>query len=138
MKPQLIFDLTNNVTWQGKAHGDTLPCLLRGHRYWSSARQRPILGIELLRGQGFPASVCTSGQVKATHVVVKVALLRVFVFFHGPGPLKQGERARGGRDKSAHQLVALFEFYVISPNSTSNYAYPGRSSLGAGRGGWHS
>ena len=45
-------------------HDDVLPCLLKGHRYWHSGRGRPILGLELLRGQGFGKNVVTSGVIR--------------------------------------------------------------------------
>ena len=48
----------------------TLPCLLRGHRLWSVAARRPILGLELLRGQGFVGDVRVEGEVHGKHFCV--------------------------------------------------------------------
>lgn len=64
----VIWDLTHNVTfaaWKEEQYEEKLPCLLRKHRYYHCGQQRLILGCELLRGQGFPKSIKTSGRVVA-------------------------------------------------------------------------
>lgn len=72
-RPAFIWDLTNNVTfgcWKAQEYQDLLPCLLRGHRLYHLQRQRVILGTELLRGQGYPSTMVTSGFVKGKEVAV--------------------------------------------------------------------
>ncbi|CAK8995926.1 unnamed protein product [Durusdinium trenchii] len=42
----LIWDLTHNITfqqWKEHAYEDTLPCLLRNHRYWHVGRRRHLV-----------------------------------------------------------------------------------------------
>ncbi|CAK8994141.1 unnamed protein product [Durusdinium trenchii] len=44
--PSLIWDLTHNITfqqWKEHAYEDTLPCLLRNHRYWHVGRRRHLV-----------------------------------------------------------------------------------------------
>lgn len=72
-RPHLVWDLTNNMSyaqWKAAGYAGTLPCLLRGHRLWSVAARRPILGLELLRGQGFVGDVRVEGEVHGKHFCV--------------------------------------------------------------------
>ena len=64
--PPLLWDLTNNITfqcWKSTNHHSVLPCLLRGHRIWRIAKNRPVMGVELLLGQGFPVGKVVSSGV---------------------------------------------------------------------------
>ena len=43
----LVWDLTNNIDysmWKDSSYHGFIPCLLRGHRYWSLSRKRQKLG----------------------------------------------------------------------------------------------
>ena len=75
--PNLLWDLTNNVTfgcWKGQSYTGILPCLLRGHRLWHLASKRPVMGLELLGGQGFPIDeMVTEKQVNGRDMKVPVA-----------------------------------------------------------------
>ena len=67
-RPCLLWDLTNNISfggcWKTSQYQGILPCVLRGHRLWSLGKARPILGIELLAGHGYPiSSIVSEGLV---------------------------------------------------------------------------
>lgn len=82
-RPNLIWDLTNNISyscWKGGDYSGVLPCLLRGHRYWSVAHARPVSGLELLRGQGFVGKITTEGTIHGKTFLVPVScFLRITI-----------------------------------------------------------
>ena len=56
--PRFFWDISPNVTYAiNKHHTDLIPCILRTHTIWDVANMRPVIGLQLLMAQGFPADL---------------------------------------------------------------------------------
>jgi hypothetical protein len=56
--PRFFWDISPNVKYaRNKHHTDLIPCILRSHTIWDVANMRPVIGLQLLMAQGFPADM---------------------------------------------------------------------------------